>query len=245
MPRAVRIAFAHTPHHVYQRGHRRTRVFFCDADREDYLRTLAECRKEWSLRVYAYCLMDNHVHMVVDPGANAGHLSLTMKRLAGRHARRMNARHGWRGALWESRFKCSPIESERYLLTCGRYIDQNPLRARIVDRPELFAWSSYGARAGFVPCEWLDSDPALEALATSVARRSEIYRDLCRVSLPASTLKFLREALHANHPTGTDEYTEQLRTQSGVHIPNRTKGRPRKRRVETEQAPRGACLWEK
>ena len=245
MPRVPRIAFAHTPHHVYQRGHRQQRVFFCDADREDYLRTLAECREAWGLRVYAYCLMDNHVHLIVDPGAQHNRLSLTMKRLAGRHARRMNARHEWRGALWESRFKCSPIETERYLLTCGRYIDMNPVRARIVARPELFAWSSYRARAGLENCEWLDGDPALDALATTFARRSEIYRDLCRLSPPESELKFLREALHANQPTGTDEYTEMLRTQSSVRIPNRTKGRPSKRPLETEQAPRGARLWEK
>ncbi len=126
MPRVARIAFAHTPHHVYQRGHRAQRVFFYDADREDYLRTLAECRE-----------------------------------------------------------------------------------------------------------------------ATTSARRNEIYRDLCRLSLPGSTLKFLRESLHANQPTGTERYTELLSSQGGARIPNRTKGRPPKRRPETEQAPRGACLWEK
>jgi putative transposase len=228
MPRVARIAFAHTPHHIYQRGHRQQRVFFCDADREDYLRTLAECREAWGLRVYAYCLMDNHIHLIVEPGAQCSHLSLTMKRLAGRHARRINARHGWRGPLWESRFKCSPIESERYLLTCGRYIDLNPVRAKIVERPEQFAWSSYGVRAGFRHCDWLDIDPALNALAVTHKRRAEIYRGLCHSSPSASDLKFVRAALHSNLPTGTEEYTELLRAQSQVRIPNRKKGRPRK-----------------
>jgi putative transposase len=245
MPRLARIAFPHTPHHVYQRGHRQQPVFFCKADRDDYLATLAECRETLGLRLYAYCLMDNHIHLIIDPGIRGSHLSATMKRLAGRHARRMNARHGWHGSLWESRFKCSPIESERYLLTCGRYIDLNPVRARMVQRPEHFAWSSYRSRAGLTTSEMLDCDPALDALASLRERRHEIYRELCRASPSASELKFLREALHANRPTGSDEFTEQLQTIGQVRIPNRNRGRPPKRHPETKQAPCGACLRDK
>jgi putative transposase len=168
MPRISRVAFAGFPHHIYQRGHRQQQVFFCGADREDYLLTLAECRESLAMRIYAYCLMDNHVHLIIDPGESGANLSKAMKRLAGRHSRRMNAMHGWRGSLWESRFKCSPIQTDRYLLTCGRYIDLNPVRARMVDRPQDYSWSSYRSRAGIETCPWLDADPAIEALAKSL-----------------------------------------------------------------------------
>jgi putative transposase len=146
MPRRARIAFANIPHHIVQRGHCRKDVFLSDFDCVDYLATLAECREALQLKVFAYCLMSNHVHLIVDPGDDANTISALMKRLAGRHARRLNLRNSWSGSIWESRFKCSPIETDRYLLTCGRYVDLNPVRAGIVSSPEDFPWSSYRAR---------------------------------------------------------------------------------------------------
>lgn len=233
MPRIARIAFPNLPHHVYQRGHNRQDVFFSIADREDYLRNLAECREELKLKVYAYCLMGNHVHLIIDPGDCESSLSLAMKRLAGRHARRLNLMHGWRGALWESRFKCSPIQTDRYLLACGRYIDQNPVRARMVDRPEQYSWSSYRSRAGLAHCGLLDPDPALLALAASTTRRQEIYRELAGVPLEEREVKLIRESLQRNQLTGTDEFIGRVERQTGVLVPNRGRGRPRKVPVET------------
>ena len=158
MPRKSRIAFPNLPHHLVHRGHSRRDVFFGDFDRTDYLTTLAECRRALEIKIYGYCLMNNHVHLLVDPGAESGNISNLMKRLAGRHARRINLRHSWSGSLWESRFKCRPIDTDRYLLTCGRYVDLNPVRAGLVQAPEDFAWSSYRARCGLSPCEWLDME---------------------------------------------------------------------------------------
>lgn len=241
MPRRCRIAFPGLPHHIYQRGHRQAQVFFCDADREDYLQSLRDCREVLGIKVFAYCLMDNHVHLIVDPGATAENLSRTMKCLAGRHARRLNLMHGWRGPLWESRFKCSPIQTDRYLLTCGRYIDMNPVRARMVDRAEKYRWSSYRARAGLIKRAWLDPDPSIEALASTPQRRAEIYRDLARSAHDAKELALIRGALHRNQLTGNDEFVAQVQSNSGIHVPTRLRGRPRKQGPETKQAPFGAC----
>src|SRR5688572_31763512 len=116
MPRRSRLILPGFPHHIVQRGHRRSDVFMTEHDRSSYLQTLCECREAFALQVYGYCLMSNHVHLIVNPGSNPKAISQSMKRLAGRHARRMNARYEWKGALWESRFHCSPIDTERYLL---------------------------------------------------------------------------------------------------------------------------------
>lgn len=145
MARTARVALAQCPHHIVQRGHNRRVVFVTDADRQSYLDTLAEFRHELGLKVYAYCLMTNHVHLIVDPGEDAGNLSLLMKRLAGRHTRRINRLEHRTGTSWEGRFKCSPIETDRYLLACGRYVDLNPVRAKMVTKPEEYYWSSYRA----------------------------------------------------------------------------------------------------
>lgn len=228
MPRSPRIAFPGYPHHIVQRGHSRNAVFFTEFDRADYLATLQECRDHFALRVYGYCLMTNHVHLIVDPGHDARRLSMLMKRLAGRHSRRMNRLLQRSGSLWESRFHCSPIETDRYLLTCGRYVDQNPVRARIVARLEDFAWSSYRARAGFDEGSWLDEDPALKDLASTPERRYEVYRRLAAVPASNLELKTIRDALQRNQLTGTADFVEKIAAGSGVTVSTRAPGRPKK-----------------
>jgi putative transposase len=228
MPRRSRVVFANHPHHIVQRGHCRNDVFLDDFDRRDYLETLAECRESFCLKVYAYCLMTNHVHLIVDPGVEPSTISALMKRLAGRHARRLNLRNSWSGSLWESRFKCSPIDTNRYLLACGRYVDMNPVRAGIVQAPEAFAWSSFRARAGFISCDWLDSDPAIELLANTSARQREIYRALVAQAIGEDDIALIRGALQRNQLTGSAEFVDRIRAATGLLVPGRSRGRPRK-----------------
>jgi putative transposase len=232
MPRRARLAIPHLPHHVIQRGHRRGAVFFSDNDRIDYLGTLGECRLTLGIRVYAYCLMDNHVHLIVDPREDPSNLSSMMKRLAGRHARRLNAARGWSGSLWESRFKCSPIDSDAYLLACGRYVDQNPVRARMVSAPYEYAWSSYRGRAGHIENPLLDLDPALDALSPRQARRFEMYRALAAIPIPDDDLELIRGASQRNQLTGGRGFTNQILDEYGLEVSARRHGRPRKCRSQ-------------
>lgn len=100
MPRKKRIALANFPHHIVQRGHNRKNVFRTDKDRLKYLETLQEFRLALGLKVYGYCLMTNHVHLIVDPGSQAENVSFLMKRLAGRHTRRINRLERKTGTSW-------------------------------------------------------------------------------------------------------------------------------------------------
>lgn len=228
MPRRLRLAIARLPHHIVQRGHSREAVFFSDADCLDYLGTLAEFRVALGLRVYAYCLMTNHVHLLVDPRDDPKSLSELMRRLAGRHSRRLNAIRGTSGSLWEGRFKCSPIDTDRYLLTCGRYIDLNPVRARLVDTPQAFRWSSYRARAGMCTCPFLDPDPSLEALAASPDLRHANYRKLSTTPLTNEELEIMRGAANRNQLTGDQSFADHIRRDIGVDVSNRQRGRPKR-----------------
>lgn len=225
MPRRLRLIFPGLPHHVIHRGHSRNAVFFSDSDRVDYLGTLAECRALFALRVYAYCLMTNHVHLIVDPGDDPRHISLLMQRLAGRHSRRTNAARGTSGSLWEGRFKCSVIDTDRYLLACGRYIDQNPVRARMVSRPSDYRWSSYPARAGMLASPFLDPDPAIEALSADEHRRRLIYRKLADTPVDDADLELIRTAAQRNQLTGDAAFVEKIRALHGVDVPPRAPGR--------------------
>lgn len=228
MPRKHRIAFPQVPHHIVQRGHNRQTVFIADGDRLAYLDTLREFREKLEISVYGYCLMTNHVHLIVKPGHDAANLSLLMKRLAGRHTRRINRLQRRTGTSWEGRFKCSPIESDRYLLACTRYVDLNPVRANIVAKPEDYPWSSYHARAGLTECGWLDADPCFTALADHGSQRQKLYRESVEQGIREQELKFIRGAIQRNQLTGSERFSTEIESRTGDRILNRPRGRPRK-----------------
>ena len=218
MPRRARIAVPGYPHHIVQRGHNRRVVFVTDKDRLAYLETLTEFRRELGLKVYGYCLMTNHVHLIVDPGAEAANISSLMKRLAGRHTRRINCLERRTGTSWEGRFKCSPIESDRYLLACTRYVDLNPVRARMVAAPQDYVWSSYRARTGLIECDWLDPDPCFIALGSTLERRQQRYREFVEQGIHDQELQFIRSAVNRNQLTGSEAFILEIEQRIGERI---------------------------
>lgn len=227
MPRRSRLAIPDLPHHIVQRGHNRRVVFVTDRDRLAYLETLKEFREELGIKVYAWCLMTNHVHLVVDPGMKGHALGLLMKRLAGRHTRRINRLERKTGTAWEGRYKCSPIESDRYLLACTRYVELNPVRAKMVTGPADYPWSSYRAKVGLDPLDWLDLDPCFLGLAQTLERQQARYKEWVDAGIVTSELKFLREAVQRNQLTGSDKFAMEIEQRTGERILNRGRGRPR------------------
>lgn len=225
MPRTARIAAPHLPHHLCQRGHNQRPIFHGTRDYESFLETLAEFREALRLRVYGYCLMTNHVHLLVDPGSDAGNLGRLMKRLAGRHTRRINGLRKSSGTIWGGRYKCSPIETERYLMTCLRYVDLNPVRARMVARAEDYPWSSYRAHAGLIDCPWLDVDP-LSAEIQDVGTRHVRYRQFVAEGENELELNFIRESLQLGHVTAQEAFARRLARKAGLVLPERRPGRP-------------------
>jgi putative transposase len=147
MPRVAHIVLTGYPHHVIQRGHNRQAVFATDEDRQYYLDNLWEWKERLRCKLYTYCLMTNHIHLIVNPGENKENLAVLMKHLAGRQTRYVNRLEGRSGSLWEGRYKSSPISTDEYLLACCRYVEMNPVRAGIVADPCDYSWSSYGIKA--------------------------------------------------------------------------------------------------
>ena len=148
MPRTSRIVVMGYPHHIIQRGHNRQVVFASEEDYQYYVDNLCEWKEKLGCKVYAYCLMTNHVHLIVDPGEDGGNLARLMKRLAGRQTRYLNKLEKRTGSLWVGRFKSSTISTNEYLLACCRYVELNPVRAGIVADPIDYRWSSYGSKIG-------------------------------------------------------------------------------------------------
>ena len=155
MPRKARTVFPNIPHHVTQRGNRREDVFFTDEDREQYLKWLKEYSKKHSVEILAYCLMTNHIHLIVVPTTESG-LQDMLKPLHMRYAQRINRQRGWKGHVWQGRYFSSSLD-EQYMWAAIRYVERNPVRARIVRKAENYRWSSAPAHCQRAESELLTS----------------------------------------------------------------------------------------
>ncbi len=146
MSRVARIVVPGFPHHVTQRGNRRADVFEVDADYEAYLRFLKEYADRRGLAIWAYCLMTNHVHLVVVPEREES-LGQALRDTHTVYAMHFNGRTDLSGHVWQGRFFSSPLD-ETYLWAAVRYVERNPVRAGMVERAEAYRWSSAQAHCG-------------------------------------------------------------------------------------------------
>ena len=228
MPRMGRIVLPNYPHHVVQRGHNRQVVFAAAEDYQRYLADLRELKDVFGVKVYAYCLMTNHVHLLLAPGDSVAGLGQLMKALAARATRYRNRLEGRSGTLWESRYKSSVVQSDAYLLACCRYIELNPARARMVADAADYPWSSYRARVGDVPdSHWLDVDPCFVALGDTAIARRQRYEAFMRQVICADELRLIRDALQRGHLTGTSRFVEEVEQIVGLRVEPRGRGRPK------------------
>ena len=159
MARPLRLEYPGAVCHVIARGNERRAVFREDRDRELYLERLEHYQKRFGFRVYAYCLMTNHVHLAVETGKVP--LSRIMLGLQGSYTQAFNRRHGRVGHLFQGRYKCLVVQKDRYLLALVRYIHENPVTAGIVREPPDYPWSSdRWYRMKDIPA-WLDVNSVL------------------------------------------------------------------------------------
>ena len=140
MPRIARVVVPGLPHHVTQRGNRRQPTFFQEADYQAYLRLAAEWCTKSRVRIWSYCLMPNHVHLIAVPETRDG-LREAMSEMHRRYTQCVNAREGWTGHLWQGRFASFPMDNAHFL-RAAHYVEMNPVRAGMVRRAEDYPWSS-------------------------------------------------------------------------------------------------------
>jgi putative transposase len=218
---------AGVPVHVIQRGHNRSACFFTAVDRIYYLEQLAAQAGRFGCAVHAYCLMTNHIHLLLTPASPEG-CGRMMKHLAQRYAQHANRTYRRNGTLYEGRFRSCLVESERYLLTCCRYIELNPVRAGMVREPGDYPWSSNRANAEGA------ADPAVQphecylALGRDPAERCAAYRALCRQGLDAATLAAIRSATNGGFVLGAARFAEDIAGALGRRVTRGKAGRPAK-----------------
>ena len=227
MPRKARIVIPGVAHHVIQCGHNRQMVFAIEEDFQCYLQNLVELKNAFGVKLYAYCLMTNHVHLLLVPARPKG-LALLLKHLAARQTRYVNTIERRTGTLWEGRYKSSPVETETYLLACSRYIELNPVRAGIVPNPEAYRWSSYRGKIGLWQDPGTDLDPCYEALGATEQSRRNRYREFVGVGVSPSEQTLIREALQRGQLTGTQRFADEIERKLSIRVEYRGRGRPRR-----------------
>lgn len=205
MPRMPRLVVPGYPHHVTQRGNRRMKTFFCREDYAAYLALLAEARTDARVAIWAYCLMPNHVHLVVVPEEREG-LAALFRQVHRRYTRRINFREDWRGHLWQERFH-SFVMDERHLLAAVRYTELNPVRAGLCDHAAGWEWSSARAHLSGSDDAVVTVMPMLQRIAdwraylgeSGSEEQHERIRKHGRTGRPAGDARFLE---HLEQLTG-------------------------------------------
>ncbi|WP_017462649.1 transposase [Dyella ginsengisoli] len=235
MPRQARLELPGIPLHVTQRGVNRCAIFVDDEDREHYYRLLGEATREHGIAVHAYVFMGNHVHLLLTSPQRDG-LSRAMRNLGQCYVQAFNRRHRRCGTLWQGRFKSCLVDSECYLLTVYRYIELNPVRAAMVERPEQFPWSSVHANLSLQEDPLVTPHPAYLALDCDPTVRAKAYGEWLRQGVSEDDLLHIREHLQKERALGDRTFQALVERALGRSVAARPQGRPKRQNDAAEGA---------
>jgi putative transposase len=217
MPRIARVIVPNIPHHVTQRGNRRQPTFFYEDDYAQYLQLMAQYLGEREVEVWAYCLMPNHVHLILTPASEDG-LRRGIGEAHRRYTRMVNFREGWRGHLWQGRFASFPMD-ERRLLAAARYVELNPVRAGLVRRAQDYAWSSAAAHLAGRDDALVRVRPMLELVPD--------WRSFLRTDASKEETDLLRRHERTGRPLGSRAFVAKVSKKLNRNLWPKQAGRKR------------------
>jgi len=224
MPRIARIIAPGYPHHITQRGNNRATVFFDDEDRQTYLKLLISYARKHALQIWAYCLMDNHIHLLAVPEtetALARGIGLTNQV----YTQYLNRKLNQSGRIWQNRFFSCVVENELYLWAVARYIERNPMKAGLSKSAEEYHWSSAKAHLTGVDDTVLSSTSWLEPSERNA------YAEFVLVEDDAMD-DTIRKATRTGRPFGSESFVDMLEFRLNQTLRPKKAGRPRKKQGE-------------
>lgn len=222
MPRIARLCAVGYPHHITQRGNNKGVVFFDDKDRQFYLDVLKRYKNKYGIEIWAYCLMGNHIHILAIPeketslarGIGGANLVYTQY---------INRKYKRSGRLWQNRFFSTIVEEEPYLWAVARYIERNPIRAKVVKKAEDYPWSSARAHVLGIKDDVLSEGSWLDG------KELKTYREfLLQESEDIGTS--IRKATSTGRPLGSEGFIEKLEKTLGRDIFPKKGGRPMRKK---------------
>lgn len=225
MARLPRLVLPNQPHHIIQRGNDRRLIFREEEDYQRFLAWLKESSRFYSVAIHAYVLMPNHLHLLVTPGDNEG-LAQMMQKLGRFYVPWFNNKYERTGGLFQGRFRTSLVDSERYFLTCSRYVELNPVRAQLVSNPLDYPWSSYAHHAG-ARVDPLVTDHLLYwSLGNTPFQREAAYMDLVQQGLSSEELDTINKAVLKGQPLGSHNFKADLERKTQRQVLPAKLGRP-------------------
>jgi len=227
MPRQPRFDLPGVPQHVIQRGNNRQPCFLREQDYRIYLALLRETAIHTDCWIHAYVLMTNHVHLLMSSHTKGG-ISRCMQSLGRRYVTYFNQTYRRSGTLWEGRYKACLVDTERYLLTCYRYIELNPVRAVMTDKPGSYPWSSHACNGLNRPDVVLTPHAEYLALGSTPIARCDAYLALFKDAISEDRLADIRAYIQQQRALGTPRFQAVIEAELARVASVRPRGRPRK-----------------
>ncbi len=235
MARLPRLVIPGHPQHVIMRGNNRAPIFHTEEDYRFYLEKLKQACDKHHCDVHAYVLMTNHVHLLMTPQSEHA-ISKALQMLGRYYVQHFNRTYQRTGTLWEGRYKATLIDSERYLLTCYRYIELNPVRAEnMAAHPSEYPWSSYHHNALGQPDELVSFHSEYLRLGSNSEEQQSAYRALFKTHIAEKTLAEIRESTNKAWVLGSSHFKERIEQQSKRQVSPKPRGGDRKSEVYREK----------
>jgi putative transposase len=230
MPRKLRYEVVGLPQHVVQRGNNRQACFYQEEDYRFYLECLGEASKKHACDIHAYVLMTNHVHILATP-QEIGGIARMMQSIGRRYVYYINWLYRRTGTLWEGRYKASLIEGDQHLLVCTRYIENNPVRAGMVEKAEDYPWSSYRHHAMDLADSIVTDHPVFLSLGETKEERQREYKKLCNEAISDEVIEEIRNSIQSGLVMGRVKFQDEIEVMLKRRIRPGKKGRPIMRKM--------------
>lgn len=230
MPRLPRFNAPGLAQHIIQRGNNRQPCFSEHEDYCAYAGWLREYADRYFVDIHAWVFMTNHVHLLVTPRQSCG-VSMMMQSLGRQYVQYFNHKYQRSGTLWEGRFRSCLVDSEEYVLECYRYIELNPVRAKMVDSPEDYHWSSHATNARGLISNLCTPHSSFIALGRNSTVRQKHYRELFIGQTPQNMIDDIRSATQSGVVLGSESFKQDLKKKLGRRVDHRRRGRPTKNRL--------------
>ncbi len=230
MARLPRYMIPGQPQHVIQRGNNRDIIFAADEDYQYYLQKLEDGCKKYDCALHAYVLMTNHVHLLITPYSENG-ISKLMQFIGRYYVQYFNYQYQRTGTLWEGRYKATLLDSERYLLTCSRYIELNPVRAGMVKDPAEYPWSSYHSNAHGENNSLISPHEVYNSLGGDDESRQANYSGLFANHIEKAELDEIRSATNKAWVLGNDRFKANIEKLLDRQVQAKPRGGDRRSKI--------------
>lgn len=226
MARLPRYTIVNQTQHIIQQGRDGLTIFFEEQDHQYFHDCLDAAAYNYGLKVHAYVLMPDHVHILATPGSSDS-ISRVVQSIGRNYVQYFNECYQGSGTLWEGRYRATVIDSKDYLLTCSRYIETNPVRALLVKSPRDYRWSSYGHNALGKTDEMISPHREYLTLGNSHQERIRAYRALFKQKIGAETVQWITDATLKGWALGDSKFARRIEKLSGRRATQLPKGRPK------------------